>query len=247
VLERRLNDAASGGARYEILNFGVATQSLLQQLAMLETRALDFRPDVVILTVPARRTLNAHLVTHLASVLEAGIETPYPELQRILTQAGLTDTGPGTRIASPTLRAIARRLAIDARMPGPEIERRLHGAAPKIVAWALERAARSARESGAVPVLLVLDLVTDRPKKLASVLAAAEKQGFLIWNLESLGRLRRPRPGSVERVGIGSPPEPPGPPGHRRTAPRGAPVARSGAAPGSRHGGNHPIDPGRAT
>ena len=51
-LEERLNRSAAPetNIRYEVLNFGVAGYSLLQQLAMLEERAVMFQPDAVFIT-----------------------------------------------------------------------------------------------------------------------------------------------------------------------------------------------------
>jgi hypothetical protein len=48
-LEARLNSGNST-KRFEVANFGVAGFSLVQQLAMLEDRALQFQPDAVFIT-----------------------------------------------------------------------------------------------------------------------------------------------------------------------------------------------------
>ncbi len=51
-LEERLNQSAGAASpvRYEVLNFGVAGYSMLEQLAMLEDRVFAFQPDAVFVT-----------------------------------------------------------------------------------------------------------------------------------------------------------------------------------------------------
>ncbi len=48
VLGSRLEQEARGGARFEVLNFGVNAYSLLQSVRALEVRAARFAPDLVI-------------------------------------------------------------------------------------------------------------------------------------------------------------------------------------------------------
>jgi D-alanyl-lipoteichoic acid acyltransferase DltB (MBOAT superfamily) len=77
-LEAKLNQAAAelGVERVEVLNFGVAGYSLLQQLARLEQTALSFRPDVVLVTDSPR--LEQTIVSHLMDVTSRRIAIPYP-------------------------------------------------------------------------------------------------------------------------------------------------------------------------
>lgn len=49
LLERRLNAASASGHRYETLNFATPGFNTAQEVAMLEHRALEFDPDLVIL------------------------------------------------------------------------------------------------------------------------------------------------------------------------------------------------------
>ena len=74
------------GMRYEVLNFGVAGYSLLQQLRMLDDRVCKFHPDVVVLTDGRRATVRS--IRHVTSALAHGTITTYPELAEIVQRAG---------------------------------------------------------------------------------------------------------------------------------------------------------------
>ncbi len=96
-LEERLNQSASPGAnvRYEVLNFGVAGFSLVQQLAMLEERAIMFQPDAVFITDSPRG--NPVTASHLLKVVAARIPIPFPRLDQLVRETGVHARRAGRR------------------------------------------------------------------------------------------------------------------------------------------------------
>jgi hypothetical protein len=89
IAERKLNEAAPGIAgidHYEILNFGVAGYSLIQQAAIIEPKVKQFSPDVAVLTVHANEPLR--LRVHLQSLFNKGKPVQYPIVERALASSG---------------------------------------------------------------------------------------------------------------------------------------------------------------
>ncbi len=89
IVEERLNELAqeSGSGAVEILNFGVAGHSAIQELYTLETRALDFQPDAVYLI--AHQLEIPVLIRNLADRLIKGDSIPYDFLTEIAASAGV--------------------------------------------------------------------------------------------------------------------------------------------------------------
>ena len=88
-LEERLNRSAAPetNIRYEVLNFGVSDYSLLQQLAMLEERAVMFQPDAVFITDSQGSKGRGHKsICH--TFIVKGVAIPYPELDALMPPAG---------------------------------------------------------------------------------------------------------------------------------------------------------------
>ena len=163
VLEQHLNaeTQASGYAAYEVLNFSVPGYSPLQQLALLEAKALEFEPDAVMLVANTREDVSS--TRHVASAVARGIEIPYPFLREIAQAAHV---GEGASFE--------------------EAQRRLkrHGEAMLRQAYALfvERC----RERGALPVYVYMPLVQEfegNPAKDARLLALARQSGFLVIDI----------------------------------------------------------------
>ena len=149
-LEQRLN--TSGGASYEVLNFGVPGYSLLQQMAQLEERVLAFEPDLVLVTVPNRQEQENFVVEHLLKVVTNGVADPYPELDLILREAGVSEVAArGVSLPGATLRRVAQAVGIPTRMPTAEAQSRLRARIDDILSWSLRRIARVTREHGATP------------------------------------------------------------------------------------------------
>jgi hypothetical protein len=186
-LEKRLNREAEPetNTHYEVMNFGVAGYSLLQQLAMLEDRAVKFQPDVVVIT--DSQGLRGPVVSHLLDVVQAGVAIPYPELSASIQGTGIMALAdPGFPIPFERLRTLLSTVGIRTRMPGREADRRLRPATDRVVRWTLERVAAVTREHGALPVFVALNIVTDPSAEEMAALKDADAAGFLVFNLLDL-------------------------------------------------------------
>jgi hypothetical protein len=89
ILERRLDSMAKSlGRRIEILNFGVAGYSVHQQMLQLADKVLAVQPDLIIFTsIPSDR---GSIGIQLKKALTLKIPAPYPAVQAVVAQAGLT-------------------------------------------------------------------------------------------------------------------------------------------------------------
>ncbi len=129
-LETRLG----GGERaYEVLNFGVESYTILQQVRLAETIVPRFAPDAVLYF--AHETEAEKTVGQLATLLQNRIPIPYPELLAIAEQAGVE---PGTR-----------------RLVGV---RRLQAYDDQVLRWGYRRFGELVRAAGAVPVLVFMPM-----------------------------------------------------------------------------------------
>jgi hypothetical protein len=186
-LEERLNRAAAPATnvRYEVLNFGVSNYSLLQQLAMLEERAVRFQPDAVFIT--NSESPEARLIWHMVQVLARRIVIPYPDLDALNHRLGVNALArPGFPVPFEILRDLLGTMGIKTRMPGREAASRLHPAADNLVRFTLEHMATVTREHGAVPVFVALNNVGDPSPGEIRALQHAEAAGFLVFNLFDL-------------------------------------------------------------
>ncbi len=182
-LEAELNRTARApNRRYEVLNFGVAGFSLLQQLAMLEDRVLAFQPDAVFVTDSPR--LTAPVVAHLVHVVWDRVPIPFPGLEALVRQTGVPAlAADGIPVPFENVRAVLGKLGVKSRMPWREADRRLRLATDGLVRWTLQRIADVAREHAAVPVFLALDIVVDEPVLEMRALRDASDAGYLVFNL----------------------------------------------------------------
>ncbi len=180
--EDRLNREPPGvHSKYEVLNFGVLAYSVLQQLALLEDRVFAFQPDVVVIT--AHPNLARGVTEHLMQVMSGEVSIPYDTLRAMVADARVETGWRGVPIPFDRLRSITRRAGIDARLPWREAERRLRLKEREIVVWALTRVVAECRRHNAVPVLLALNVVTDRRPQNPALLRTAQDAGFLVFNL----------------------------------------------------------------
>jgi alginate O-acetyltransferase complex protein AlgI len=190
-LEERLNRPTEPetNIRYEVINFGVADYSLLQQLAMLEQRAVRFQPDAVFITDGSGTT--EPVIRDLLAVFQSGFAIPYPELDALIRRMGVTAlANPGFPVPFENVRALLGAVGIKTRMPGLEAQRRLRPAADSLVRWTLGRMAAVVREHGAVPVFVSLDIVVNPPDREITALQDAAAAGFLVFNLLDLWQNR---------------------------------------------------------
>jgi hypothetical protein len=183
-LEERLNQSTNPGAnaRYEVLNFGVAGFSLLQQLAMLEERALIFRPDAVFITDnPGGKTF---LEDHLLDVVSRRIDIPFPSLNALVRETGVTALqDDGFPVPFASVRAVLRSVGMRTRMPWREADRRIRLAGDSLVRWTLHHIVEVTRQHGAVPVFVALDTVIDPTAKRTRALEDPAAAGFLVFDL----------------------------------------------------------------
>jgi hypothetical protein len=192
-LEERMNGERPTAryARYEILNFGVPMYSLLQQALMLEDRALQFRPDVVIATL--YQHVDRTAVEHLATALQRGVPIADDSVRALLARVGI---GPvqapnktdGVPVPGRLLRRALGTLGVRTRVPWSEQHVMLQRHAAEINAYALRRIARDAHAAGATPVLLMLD----QPEPEAAwpdvgpLVDEARRAGFLMLDLRDV-------------------------------------------------------------
>ena len=161
VLEGRLNGAGSGSApRYEILNFAVDGYTAMQELFQLETRDLAFKPHAVLYVAHYGAPHRAAL--HLVDMVRSGVPIPYPELNDILTRAGVG-------------RGISRF----------EGEQRIRKYQDEILSWTYRRMVEAIRQRGSQPVWVYLPQVGDHvpPDALARFIRMAEDAGFTTISL----------------------------------------------------------------
>jgi D-alanyl-lipoteichoic acid acyltransferase DltB (MBOAT superfamily) len=157
VLERRLQ---AEGRRVEILNFAVEGYSLPQEVAMLERRVRQFRPDVTLLTV--FHPCTAMTEQYLLRAVYGDIPISDPQTHAILERAGLVNIDHG-RVPIPytQLRALAGKVGLTARMPQGEADWRVRRVGVAVTARAIERFAEVSRGMDAEPLALALDAVVD--------------------------------------------------------------------------------------
>ena len=162
LVEERLNREIRHDRyrKVEILNFGVDGYSLVQQVAILEDRVLDFSPDVVIVTHYQRnRNMTERFLQRIAW---ADVHVPYEPLRSLLTRAGLTDMDRGgTPVPFSAGRSIAKWAGIDPRMPAGEAAARARWIADDVIVWGFGRIAEVTQARGIVPLVLGLNAVID--------------------------------------------------------------------------------------
>ena len=185
LLESRLNAEATDGTRYEVLNFGVGSYSFLQQMALLSDRVWSFQPDAVIVTtITHDRQVNT-MVEHLVRVAAEDVPVPYAELDSMLRSAGVEDAKPSRAVLTGRrfVWLAARKLGASREMVDLAVERRLRGIGDEILAWSVRRIAQEARDHGAVPVLLGLEVVSTSSGEELPAANVAEESGFVVIDM----------------------------------------------------------------
>ncbi len=164
LMEKRLTGASTPQTRrYEFLNFGVESYSLLQDLAVLDQKALAFHPDALYLFVNSD---EGFWVTYfLANTIRQGKPMPYPYLTEL-----------------------AARTGIDARTSRAEAESRLAPYTDQVLSWTLRTIAEKARANGIRPVLVYLLNPGPNPPETynAKLLKEAEQDGLTVIDLADL-------------------------------------------------------------
>ncbi|MCC7126647.1 MAG: hypothetical protein IT178_17490, partial [Acidobacteria bacterium] len=149
----------AGVDRVEILNFGVEGHTFPEQVAMLEDRVFDFAPDVVIGIIyhPTR----AWTERYVQKLVWNNVPIADAELAAILRGTGTGELSGNIAVPFPMLRAFARGLGLQPRMPSVESQARIRWATDAVVEWGIRRFATVTREHGVTPLVLALNAVID--------------------------------------------------------------------------------------
>ncbi len=162
LLEDRLNRENVGGqyAGYEILNFAVPGYSAIQNLIVLEQKALAFQPNAIFFMAHQRE--EEAVVKYLADRLSVGTDLPYPDLIEIARRAG----------AEPGATKV-------------ETERLLQPAGTEILSWTYRRIVEVSRAHGILPVWIFMPTLENplREEEIAHLNRVAEEAGFIVLDL----------------------------------------------------------------
>lgn len=162
LLEARLNMENEGG-NYQVLNFGVAGHSVLQQLMVLEDKALAFHPNTVFLV--SHQFEEEIAVRNLASLAQKGVDLPYDYLDELVAKAGITSD-----------------------MTDVEAEKRLQPYARELIVWAYDRIVELSKEEDAVPVWIFMPTLEAAVSEeyATELMGVANEAGFVTVNLADL-------------------------------------------------------------
>jgi alginate O-acetyltransferase complex protein AlgI len=162
LLEDRLNRENTGSPykKYEILNFAVPGYSAIQNMMVLEQKALAFQPNAIFFMAHQRE--EEAVVLYLADRLSVEAELPYPELTEIARRAGVE---PGTTKV--------------------EAERRLKLYGPEILSWTYRRIVAVSRAHGILPVWIFMPTLENplRQEEIVHLTHVAEESGFIVLDL----------------------------------------------------------------
>ena len=162
LLEERLNGENSGNpyAGYEILNFAVPGYSAIQNLMVLEQKALDFQPNAIFFMAHQRE--EEAVVKYLADRLSVRADLPYPELIELSRRAGAE---PG-----------ATKL---------ETEILLQPVGTEILSWTYRRIVEVSEANGVLPVWIFMPTLENplREEEITYLKGVAEESGFIVLDL----------------------------------------------------------------
>ncbi len=162
LLEDRLNQENSGTpyAGYEILNFAVPGYSAVQNLMVMEQKALDFQPNAVFYMAHQRE--EEAVIKYVADRLSLGAELPYPDLLALAQQAG----------ADPEATKV-------------ETERILQPVGTDLLSWTYRRIVEVSRAHGILPVWIFMPTLENplRQEEIDHLKSVAEEAGFIVVDL----------------------------------------------------------------
>lgn len=164
-LEQRLNEEHQGGAysKYEILNFGVAGHSALQELWAFESDAISFHPNATFYV--AHQIEKEILVRNFADRVIRGIEIPYDYLVEIANRAG-----------------------VQLGMSQEDAEKLLIPYGDELLSWTYHRVANTSREKGILPVWIFMPtLEAPVTQEVVTELAnEAKEAGFVVVTIDDI-------------------------------------------------------------
>jgi hypothetical protein len=162
LLEDRLNreNAGSQYARYEILNFAVPGYSAIQNLLVLEQKALPFQPNAIFFMAHQRE--EEAVVLYLADRISVGADLPYPDLIEL-----------------------ARRAGVEPGASKVEVERLLQPIGTDILSWTYRRMVEVSQAHGILPVWIFMPTLENplRAEEIAHLSHVAEEAGFIVLDL----------------------------------------------------------------
>ena len=162
LLEDRLNQERAGSSysRYEILNFAVPGYSAIQNLMVVEQKAMAFQPNAIFFMAHQRE--EEAVVLYLADRLSIGADLPYPDLMELARRAG----------AEPGLTKV-------------ETERLLQPVGTEILSWTYRRIVEVSRAHGILPVWIFMPTLEHplRAEEIAHLKRVAEETGFIVLDL----------------------------------------------------------------
>jgi hypothetical protein len=162
LLEARLNSENTGSSykKYEILNFAVPGYSAIQDLMVLEQKALPFQPNAFFFMAHQRE--EEAVVLYLADRISVGADLPYPDLMELARRAGAQ---PG--------------------MTKAEAERRLKPYGTEILSWTYRRIVEDSRTQGILPVWIFMPTLENplREEEVVHLKGVAQESGFIVLDL----------------------------------------------------------------
>lgn len=162
LLEDRLNQESAGSpyTKYEILNFAVPAYSAIQDLMVLEQKALAFQPNAIFFMAHQRE--EEAVVKYLADRLSVEADLPYPDLIELARWAGVE---PGVAKV--------------------EAERLLQPVGTEILSWTYRRIVEVSRAHGILPVWIFMPTLEYllQEEEIARLNGLAEEAGFIVLDL----------------------------------------------------------------
>jgi len=150
-------------AEFEILNFSKFARVALQQVMVLDSKVVRFKPDTLMLFVhhnEARRGLET-----LARLVKNDVDLPYPFIQSVIGHAGVNN-----------------------EMSIYEIEKRLLPYTDELLAGTYQAIADICRDHGIVPVWVFMPITNERLDNtdITGHMATAEAAGFVVLSLRDV-------------------------------------------------------------
>lgn len=162
LLEDRLNreNVGSPYTKYEILNFAVPGYSAIQDLMVLEHKAMPFQPNAFFFMAHQRE--EEAVVLYLADRISVGADLPYPELMELARKAGVE---PGATKA--------------------DAERHLKPYGTEILSWTYRRIVEVSRAKGILPVWIFMPTLEYplQDEEIAHLKRVAGESGFIVLDL----------------------------------------------------------------
>ncbi|MBA2245336.1 MAG: hypothetical protein H0W11_10295 [Gemmatimonadetes bacterium] len=164
LVEEQLNREQAGGpyAHYEILNFAVSGYAPYHHALLMQDKVFEFEPDAIFFV--SHRNDAGRVFANLSRMIPSGVAIPDAELAAILERAG-----------------------VEPEMRRSEIDRRLRPHGDDLLRWSYRRMVHAARQQGAVPVWIMVPLISETSGKLTPQMEhlqrLASEAGFVTWSL----------------------------------------------------------------